>query len=185
MGTTAMNFASDLTNMENTTEMAQAHSLRRYLFKRASGLKAAEYCSGGMDIEQTRALAEGLPFRKIRQDGQGWCEWLGLDTSIKDDAQLSAFWLLCAPEDADPEANYFWQRLLKECGSNRLKALRKWRILGAEAMTRAAIQRVAPLSHSELAKAKLKPIYLRRANGKKPLKTTAKPTSQRGRVREA
>lgn len=180
-----MTIASDFINMENTAEMAQAHSLRRYLFRRASGLKAAEYSANGQEVEKSYALAKGLPFRRVRQDGQGWCEWLGLDTSIKDDAQLSAFWVLCAPEDGDPEANYFWQRLLKECGSNRLKALRKWKTLGAEAMTRAAAQRVAPLSDSELAKAKLKPIYLRRANGKKPLKTTAKPTSQRGRVREA
>jgi len=173
------------TDLAHDTEMAQAHSLRRYLFRRANQLKTLEYSANGQEVEKSYALAKSLQFRRVRQDGQGWCEWLGADTSIKDDPHLQAFFVLCAPDRDDPEANYRWQRLLKECQANRLKALRKWRNLGAEAMTRAAAQRVAPLSDSDLAKAKLKPIYLRRALGKKPLKTPTKPTQQRGRAREA
>jgi len=180
-----MTIATDLHHTENVSEMAQAHSLRRYLFRRASQLKTLEYSANGQEIERQRALASGLQFRRVRQDGQGWCEWLGRDTSVQGDPHLQAFFALCAPDKDDPEANYRWQRLLKECQSNRLKALRKWRSLGFEAMTRAAAERVAPLSDSELAKAKLRPIYLRRATGKKPLKTPAKPTQQRGRDREA
>ncbi len=182
MGASSMTIATDLAH---DTEMAQAHSLRRYLFRRASQLKTLEYSANGQEVEKQRALASGLQFRRVRQEGQGWDEWLGLDTSIKDDPHLQAFFVLCAPDRDDPEANYRWQRLLKECQANRLKALRKWRNLGAEAMTRAAAQRVAPLSDSELAKAKLKAVYLRRAIGKKPLKETAKPEKPRGRGREA
>jgi hypothetical protein len=180
-----MNFASDLTHTETGPEMAQAHSLRRYLFRRASQLKTLEYSANGQEVEKSYALAKGLPFRRVRQDGQGWCEWLGLDTSVQDDPHLQAFFVLCAPDRDDPEANYRWQRLLKECQANRVKALRKWRNLGAEAMHRAATQRVAPMSDTELAKAKLKSIYLRKPNGKKPLKAPAKSSPQRGRVREA
>jgi len=178
-----MTIATDLHHTENMSEMAQAHSLRRYLFRRASQLKTLEYSASGQEVEKTFALAKGLQFRRVRQEGQGWCEWLGLDTSIKDDAHLQAFFMLCAPDRDDPEANYYWQRMLKECQSNRLRSLRKWRNMGAEAMTRAAAQRVAPLSDSELAKAKLKPIYLRKASGKKPLKVIEKPekpTRRRG-----
>lgn len=178
-----MTIATDLTH--NNSELAQAHSLRRYLSRRASQLKTLEYSAGGQEVEKTFALAKGLQFRRIRQDGQGWCEWLGLDTSINDDPHLQAFFVLCAPDKDDPEANYRWQRLLKECQSNRLKALRKWRNLGAEAIARAAAQRVAPMSDTELAKIRLKPIYLRKPNGKRPLKAPAKTAPQRGRVREA
>lgn len=180
-----MTIATDLTNAENGTELAQAHSLRRYLFRRASQLKTQEYSANGQEVEKSYALAKGLQFRRVRQDGQPWDEWLGLDTSIKDDPHLQAFFVLCAPDKDDPEANYRWQRLLKECQANRVKALRRWRTLGAEAMTRAAMQRVAPLSDSEVAKTRLKSIYLRKPNGRKPLKVAAKPTQQRGRVREA
>lgn len=177
-----MTIATDFTP---DIELAQAHSLRRYLSRRATDRKTLEYSSGGMEIERTRALAEGLPFRKIRQDGQGWCEWLGPDTTVQNDPHLQAFFVLCAPDRDDPEAGYRWGRLHKECQSSRLKALRRWRNLGAEAMTRAAIQRVAPLSDAELAKAKLKPIYTRKPNGKKPLKAQPKPSQQRGQRREA
>jgi len=183
MGAAPMSIATDLT--PDSSEMAQAHSLRRYLFRRANQLKTLEYSANGQEVEKSYALAKGLPFRRVRQEGQPWDEWLGLDTSVQDDPHLQAFFVLCAPDRDDPEANYRWQRLLKECQANRLKALRKWRNLGAEAMTRAAAQRVAPLSDSELAKVKLKPIYLRKASGKKPLKPPAKPTQQRGQRREA
>jgi len=182
MGAEAMTIATDLTP---DTEIAQANSLRIYLFRRASQLKTLEYSANGQEVEKSYALAKGLPFRRVRQDGQGWCEWLGRDTSVQGDPHLQAFFVLCAPDKDDPEANYRWQRLHKECQANRLKALRNWRNLGAEAMTRAASQRVAPLSDSDLAKAKLKPIYLRKASGKKPLKSSPKPTQQRGRAREA
>lgn len=180
-----MTIATDQSNIENTVEMAQAHSLRRYLFRRSKGLKMAEYTSGGQEVERSYALANALPFLKIRQDGQPWDMYLGPDTTVKDDVFLQAFFTLCAPDPGDPEASYRWQRLLKECQSNRLKAFRKWRNLGADAISRAAMQRTAPLSDSEVAKTKLKPIYLRKANGKKPLKAPAKQEKPRGGVREA
>ncbi|ANG95787.1 hypothetical protein A8A54_04375 [Brucella pseudogrignonensis] len=180
-----MTIATDLSNIENTEEMALAHSTRRYLFRRSKGLKMAEYSSGGQEIERSYALANALPFRKIRQDGQPWDVYLGPDTTVKDDIFLQGFFALCAPDPSDPEASYCWQRLLKECQSNRLKALRKWRNLGAEAISRAAMQRTSPMADTEVAKTKLKPIYLRKAVGKKPLKAPAKPSQPRGKVREA
>jgi len=180
-----MTIATDLHLTENPEEMAQAHSLRRYLFRRSKGLKMAEYASGGQEIERSYALANALPFHKIRQDGQPWDMYLGPDTSVKDDVFLQGFFTLCAPDPGDPEAAYRWQRLLKECQSNRLKALRKWRNLGAEAISRATIQRTAPLSDSEVAKTRLKPIYLRKSVGKKPLKAPVEQEKPRGRVREA
>lgn len=180
-----MTIATDLHHTENMSELAQAHSLRRYLFRRANQLKTLEYSANGQEVEKSYALAKGLPFRRVRQEGQPWDDWLGPDTTVQSDPHLQAFFVLCAPDKNDPEANYRWQRLLKECQSNRLKALRKWKTLGAEAMTRAAAQRVTSLSDSELAKAKLRPIYLRRAMGKKPLKSQPKPSQQRGRAREA
>ncbi|KAB2673075.1 hypothetical protein F9K77_07080 [Ochrobactrum sp. LMG 5442] len=180
-----MTIATDLIYAENGTEMAQAHSLRRYLVRRAAGKKTSEYTAHGMEIEKDRALATGVQFRRVRQDGQGWCEWLGLDTSIQYDALLQAYFSLCMPngKDGDPDIVHFLNQRLKECQSNRLKALRRWRTLGAEAMARAAAQRVSPMSNTELAKAKLKPIYLRKPSGKKPLKAPAKPTPPRGRTR--
>ena len=171
-----MTIATDLHHTENTAEMALAHTTRRYLFRRSKGLKMSEYMSGGQEVEKAFALANALPFRKIRQDGQPWDIYLGPDISVRDDAFLQGFFTLCAPDPSDPEAPYRWQRLLKECQSNRLKALRKWRTLGAEAISRAAMQRTAPLSDSEVAKTKLKPIYLRKSVGKKPLKAPAKPS---------
>lgn len=178
-----MTIATDLA--PDIAEMAQAHSLRRYLFRRSKGLKMAEYTSGGQEVEKAFALANALPFRKIRQDGQPWDVYLGSDTSVKDDIFLQGFFALCAPDPSDPEASYRWQRLLKECQSNRLKAIRKWRTLGAEAILRAAMQRTASMTDSEVAKTRLKPIYLRKPNGKKPLKAPAKPSQPRGKVREA
>ena len=180
-----MTIAIDVHHTENTVEMALAHSLRRYLFRRSKGLKMSEYSSGGQEIEKAYALAHALPFRQIRQDGQPWDIYLGPDTSVRDDTFLQGFFALCAPDPGDPEAPYRWQRLLKECQSNRLKALRKWRTLGAEAISRAAMQRVLPMADSEVAKTRLKPIYLRKPNGKKPLKAPAKQEKPRGRVREA
>lgn len=180
-----MTIATDPIHSKNTEEMAQGHSLRRYLYRRVTGHKMAEYSSHGQEIERSYALANALPFRKIRQDGQQWCEWIGPDTTVKDDIFLQGFFALCAPGTGDPEASYRWQRLLKECQSNRLKALRKWRNLGAEAISRAAMQRTSPMADTEVAKTKLKPIYLRRSVGKKPLKAPEKPSQPRGRVREA
>lgn len=180
-----MTIATDLNHTENPEEMAQAHSLRRYLFRRSKGLKMAEYTSGGQEVERSYALANALPFRKIRQDGQSWDMYLGPDTSVKDDVFLQAFFTLCAPDPGDPEASYRWQRLLKECQSNRLKALRKWRNLGAEAISRAAMQRTSPMADSDVAKTKLKPIYLRKSVGKKPLKAPVEPEKPRGRAQKA
>ncbi|MBO1024752.1 hypothetical protein IPU75_08480 [Ochrobactrum sp. SD129] len=168
-----MTIATDKT-IESPEEMTLAHSTRRYLFRRSKGLKMAEYSSGGQEIERAFALANALPFRKIRQDGQPWDMYLGPDTTVNDDVFLQAFFTLCAPDPGDPEASYRWQRLLKECQSNRLKALRKWRNLGAEAISRAAMQRTSSMADSEVAKTRLKPIYLRKPNGKKPLKAPAK-----------
>ncbi|WP_226622333.1 hypothetical protein [Brucella anthropi] len=178
-----MTIATDLA--PNAEEMAQAHSLRRYLFRRSKGLKMAEYSSGGQEVEKAFALANALPFRRIRQDGQPWDIYLGPDTSVRDDIFLQGFFALCAPDPGDPEASYRWQRLLKECQSNRLNALRKWKTLGAEAISRAAMQRMTSMADSEVAKTRLKPIYLRKPNGKKPLKAPAKPSQSRGKVREA
>lgn len=180
-----MTIATDALHIENTEELAQAHSLRRYLFRRSKGLKMSEYSGGGQEIEKAYALANAMQFVKIRQDGQPWDMYLGPDTSVRDDVFLQGFFALCAPDPGDPEASYRWQRLLKECQSNRLKALRKWRTLGAEAISRAAMQRVSPMADSEVAKTRLKPIYLRKPNGKKPLKAPAKQEKPRGRVREA
>ncbi|MFD1792454.1 hypothetical protein ACFSE0_12575 [Ochrobactrum teleogrylli] len=178
-----MTIATDLA--PDIAEMAQAHSLRRYLFRRSKGLKMSEYSSGGQEIERAYALANAMPFRKIRQDGQPWDVYLGPDTTVKDDVFLQAYFTLCAPDPGDAEASYRWQRLLKECQSNRLKALRKWRNLGAEAISRSAMQRSSRMADSEVAKTKLKPIYLRKPNGKKPLKAPVEPEKPRGRVREA
>ncbi len=180
-----MTIATDQSNAENTVEMALAHSTRRYLFRRSKGLKMSEYTSGGQEVERSYALANALQFIKIRQDGQPWDIYLGPDTSVRDDIFLQGFFTLCAPDPGDPEASYRWQRLLKECQSNRLKALRKWRNLGAEAISRAAMQRSSPLGESEVAKTRLKPIYLRKSNSRKPLKALAKQEEPRGRAQKA
>lgn len=158
-------------------ERAQAHSLRRYLFRRANGLKTLEYSSHGQEIEKARALASSMPFRAVRQKGGDWCDWLGLDVSIQSDIFLTAYFTLCTPDISDPESAYIWQRLLKECGRNKIKALRKWRNAGAEALTRASTQRVAPMSDIEVAKTKVKDLYSKKGTGTRPFKAPARPSA--------
>ncbi len=177
-----MIFVIDENQTPADLEKAQAHSLRRYLMRRASGLKAPEYSYGGMAIERDRALAQALPYRTIRQAGAPWCEWLGLDVSINSDPYLTAFFTLSTPNETDPEADYRWQRLLKECQKDRIKTLRKWRQAGLEALTLAATQRAAPIPDKELAKAKVAPKYAKRGLGGKKLKAIANAKSQRGRA---
>ncbi|MGO1162293.1 hypothetical protein ACTOV4_10090 [Brucella sp. C7-11G] len=166
-------------------ETAQAHSLRRYLYRRVAGLQTLECSSGGQYISEDLAIAKAMPYRKIRQKGAAWCKWLGLDDSIHSDPLLQAYWTLSAPSDGSAEEPYFWQRQLKECTKGRLKALRTWRQAGADAMQRAAQQRIAPMSDAELAKSKVNPKFARKGTGSRPLKAAANAKPQRGRVREA
>lgn len=181
-----MIFVTHEIQSEITRERRLANSLRIYLFRRANGLKTLEYSSYGQEIEKARALASAQPFRAVRQKGAGWCDWLGLDTSIQSDNFLTAYFELCTPDATDPESAYIWQRLLKECGRNKLKALRKWRTAGAEALSRASIQRVAPMSDVEVAKTKVKDLYSKKGTGTRPLKAPARPSAipPRGRVKE-
>lgn len=167
------------------TETAQAHSLRRYLYRRVAGLQTLECSSGGQYISEDFAIAKAVPYRKIRQSGAAWCKWLGLDASINSDPLLQAYWTLTAPQDGGAEEPYFWQRQLKECTKGRLKALRKWRQSGADALQRAAHQRIAPMSDTELAKSKVDPMFAKRGTGSRPLRAAANAKPQRGRVREA
>jgi|GEM_PF-2147139 len=172
---------------ELTRERRLANSLRIYLFRRANGLKTLEYSSNGQEIEKARALASAQPFRAVRQKGSDWCDWLGLDVSIQSDSFLTAYFTLCTPDASDPtESAYIWQRLLKECGRNKIKALRKWRNAGAEALTRASTQRVAPMSDVEVAKTKVKDLYAKKGTGTRPFKVPSRPSAipPRGRVKE-
>ena len=180
-----MIFVSNEIQSQFDTEMAQAHSLRRYLYRRVAGLQTLECSSGGQYISEDFAIAKALPYRKIRQKGAAWCNWLGLDTSIHNDPFLHAYWTLTAPQDGSAEAPYFWQKQLKECTKGRLKALRKWREAGAQALQRAAQQRIAPMSDTELSKSKVNPLFAQKGTGSRPLKTSTKTPPQRGRVREA
>ncbi len=168
-------------------ERRQANSLRIYLYRRANGLKTLEYSSHGQEIDKTRVLAASLLFRAVRQKGADWCDWLGLDTSIQSDNFLTAYFALCTPDASDPESAYIWQRLLKECGRNKLKALRKWRTAGAEALSRSATQRAAPMSDIEASKSKVKNLYQKKGTGTRPFKAPSRPSAipPRGRVKEA
>lgn len=181
-----MLFVSHEIQNEIDRERRQANSLRIYLFRRANGLKTLEYSSHGQEIEKARALASSMPFRTVRQKGADWCDWLGLDTSIQSDGFLTAYFTLSTPDSADPESAYVWQRLLKECGRNKLKALRKWRTAGAEALVRASTQRFAPMSDTEIAKTKVKDLYSKRGSGTRPFKAPTRPSAMppRGRVKE-
>lgn len=169
-----------------TRERRLANSLRIYLFRRANDLKTLEYSSHGREIDKTNALASGMPFRAVRQKGADWDEILGLDTSIQSDTFLTAYFTLCTPDATGRESTYVWQRLLKECGRNKLKALRKWRNAGAEALSRASTQRVAPMSDSEVAKTKVKDKYAKKGTGTRPFKAPVRPSAipPRGRVKE-
>lgn len=167
------------------SEKAQSNSLRRYLYRRVAGLQTLECSSRGEYISEDFAIARAFPYRKIRQEGAAWCKWLGLDVSIHSDPFLNAYWTLVAPPDGNAEAPYFWQRALKECTKGRLKALRKWREAGAQAMQRAAQQRSQPLPDSELAKSKVNPLFAKKGAGSRALKSAGNAKPQRGRVREA
>lgn len=182
-----MIFVTHEIQSELDRERRQAHSLRIYLFRRANGLKTLEYSSHGQEVEKARALASAQPFRAVRQKGSDWCDWLGLDVSIRSDGFLTAYFTLCTPDATDPESAYVWQRLLKECGRNKLKALHKWRTAGAEALARASTHRVAPMSDVEASKSKVKDKYAKKGTGTRPFKTPARPTAipPRGRVKEA
>lgn len=171
---------------EHDRERRLANSLRIYLFRRAHGLKTLEYSSNGQEIEKARALASAQPFRAVRQQGADWCEFLGLDVSIQSDHLLTSFFTLCTPDSTDPESAYVWQRLLKECGRNKLKALRKWRDAGAEALSRASTQRAAPMSGIEVSKSKVKDKYAKKGTGVRPFKLPSRPSAipPRGRVKE-
>lgn len=181
-----MIFVSHEIQNEIDRERRQANNLRIYLYRRANGLRTLEYSSNGQEIEKARALASSMPFRAVRQKGGDWCEFNGLDVSIKNDNLLTAYFELCTPDASDPESAYVWQRLLKECGRNKLKALRKWRSAGVEALARASTQRVAPMSDSEIAKTKVKDLYSKKGTGTRPFKTPARPSAipPRGRVKE-
>ncbi|MGQ5718311.1 hypothetical protein [Pseudochrobactrum asaccharolyticum] len=183
----AMIFVTNEIQDEITRERRQAHSLRIYLYRRANGLKTLEYSSNGQEIEKARALASAQPFRAVRQKGADWDEVLGLDTSIKNDNFLTAYFELCTPDATDPESAYVWQRLLKECGRNKIKALRKWRTAGAEALYRASTQRAAPMSGIEVSKSKVKDKYAKKGTGTRPFKAPIRPSAipPRGRVKEA
>ncbi len=180
-----MLFVSHEIQNEIDGERRQANSLRIYLYRRANGLKTLEYSSHGQEIERARALASSMPFRAVRQKGRDWCDWLGLDTSIQSDNFLTAYFTLCTPDTSDPESAYIWQRLLKECGRNKIKALRKWRSAGAEALSRASTQRAAPMSDVEVVKTKVKSLYQKKGTGSRPFKTPARPSAMppRGKVK--
>lgn len=181
-----MIFVTHEIQSEYDRERRLANSLRIYLFRRANGLKTLEYSSHGQEFEKARALAYAQPFRTVRQKGGNWCDWLGLDISIQSDNFLTAYFALCTPDASDPESAYVWQRLLKECGRNKLKALRKWRTAGAEALSRVSSQRVAPMSDIEVSKSKVKNLYQKKGTGTRPFKATARPSAipPRGRVKE-
>lgn len=180
-----MIFVSNEIQVQLDTEAAQAHSLRRYLYRRVAGLQTLECSSGGQYISEDLAVAKALPYRKTRQQGMPWCKWLGLDTSIHSDQFLNAYWTLTAPQEGSAEAPYFWQGQLRECTKGRLKALRKWREAGAQALQRAAQQRIEPMSDTDLSKSKVNPLFAKKGTGSRPLKAPAKTPPQRGRVREA
>lgn len=181
-----MTFVPHEIQSEHDRERRQANSLRIYLTRRTRGLKTLEYSSNGQEIEKARALASAQSFRAVRQKGGDWCDWLGLDVSIQSDTFLTAYFTLCTPDASDPESAYIWQRLLKECGRNKIKALRNWRNAGAEVLTRASTQRVAPMSDIEVAKTKVKNLYQKKGTGTRPFKAPARPSAipPHGRVKE-
>lgn len=181
-----MLFVTNEIQYEIDRERRQANSLRIYLTRRALGLKTLEYSSHGQEIDKTRALASSVPFRVVRQKGADWCDWLGLDVSIQSDNFLTAYFELCTPDASDPESAYIWQRLLKECGRNKIKTLRRWRTAGAEALARALTQRIAPMSDVEISKTKVKDLYSKKGTGSRPFKALARPSAMppRGKVKE-
>ncbi len=132
-----------LVTRERPDNDGEAHALRRYVSARAAGRTHPEFSRfdetigawiGCTDTE-VQGLIEGRTYRQLRRSGLPWCDYLGIDSRISDDIFLEAFFELYATEPHD------WTGLLKTVTKNRRQALKDWRRLGRETLTRVRMQR--------------------------------------------
>ncbi|MCB5205324.1 hypothetical protein LH464_22950 [Neorhizobium sp. T786] len=162
--------------IDHTEEKAQANALRRYIKAKAAGRKSMGYVypikhdSGivgwvGCDKKKAQQKAGS---RRYRQPGP-WCDVLGHDTSIKDDQYLTAFFGLNVTDDAILES-HDWNRLLPKVTTDRVKALRAFRLKGMEILDRQARRQSSAAVPAAAAKSLVSSKYMKKGEGVRPLK---------------
>lgn len=105
------------------------HTLRRYVIDRATGRTPhAEWSYYSPDIGAWILVSETTArqheyHRRVRIEGQPWCDVLGHRTAVADDTALQTFFLTITPDG--------WHRLAIDVAQHPKRCLREWRAAGA------------------------------------------------------
>lgn len=140
-------------------DLVRLYVSRRAADQRATGwVKLAQRIDGDwaawMSVSEAEARAAPLEdyAHRVRTLGQPWCEYLGPNTAVADDAELQAFFLTV---DDDR-----WPRLSTAIHHDQRQAISDWREAGARLLAAAAGR-----SHASPASS----LFLERGTGRRSL----------------
>lgn len=80
-----------MTRKIESLEDTKLRDLRRYLARAAAQLPSIEYTNYGIGCNFLTYQQNKGTSRRIREENEDWCLWLGKNTIIKNDEQLQAF----------------------------------------------------------------------------------------------